>query len=139
MQENYESVANPCAFLVGTLYSSSELQTHLRVGNAGGVRVTLDANSGVKRMVVLTSVPSGKLATENPYHDRIEEGFLTYTGAGKTGDQSLAGINKRIPEQAANGFPIYGFQLIGSRRDKTIGPRRWKFLGLLQYVRNYSD
>ncbi len=134
-----DPLAGPPAFHVGDLYSSAEIQAELQVGNAGGIRVSLQADSSVRRMVVLTSVPSGKQAAENPYHDRIEGEFLIYTGAGRTGDQTLAGINKRIPEQLENDFPIYGFQLIGSRRDKSIGAKRWKFLGLLEYVRHYPE
>jgi hypothetical protein len=29
--------------------------------------------------------------------------------------------------------------LIASRRDKSVGPKRWKYLGLLEYLRHYPD
>jgi len=29
--------------------------------------------------------------------------------------------------------------LFGSRRDPSIGPKRWRFLGLLEYIRHYPD
>jgi len=29
--------------------------------------------------------------------------------------------------------------MIGNRRDRAIGPKRWCFLGLLEYLRHYSD
>jgi HJR/Mrr/RecB family endonuclease len=90
-------------------------------------------------MAILTSLPSARYAAENPYHDRIEGNVLVYTGAGREGDQSLAGVNRRIPQQISENFPIYGFQLIGSRRDRTIGQKRWRFLGLLEYVRHYPE
>jgi restriction endonuclease Mrr len=48
-------------------------------------------------------------------------------------------MNKRLPQQSLESFPIYGFTLIGSRRDRSIGPRRWRFLGLLEYLRHYPD
>ena len=126
-------------FRIGSLYSSGEIQVALNVGNAGGVRVALNEDKTVRRLVVLTSLPSLRQAVENPYHDRIEGNVLIYTGAGKEGDQALSGANLRIPQQAANCFPVYGFQLIASRRDATVGPKRWKFLGLLQFIRHYPD
>lgn len=126
-------------FQVGTLYSSEDIQTSLHVGNAGGVRLSLDENGVVSRMVVMTSVPSARQLRENPYHDRVESGILIYTGAGREGDQSLAGFNKRIPQQMELDFPVYGFELIGSRRDKSIGPKRWRFLGLLEYLCHYPE
>lgn len=125
-------------FCVGKEYSIAEVQSALGVGNAGGVRVCLE-DSQVKRMVLLTSVPSARQATENPYHDRTEGDILIYTGAGREGDQLLSGINKRIPQQLDARFPIYGFQLLGSRRDPSIGPKRWRFMGLLEYLRHYPE
>jgi hypothetical protein len=76
---------------------------------------------------------------ENPYHDRLEAGVLTYTAAGRLGQQTLAGVNSRLIEQKTFNFPIHGFVLIASRRDRSVGPRRWKYLGLLEYVRHYPD
>ena len=126
-------------FRVNDLYSSADIQTWLSVGNAGGVRVCLDDRSSVRRMAILTSVPSARQLAENPYHDRMEGDILVYTGAGREGDQSLGGINKRIPQQLNSDFPIYGFELIGSRRDRAIGNRRWRFIGLLEYIRHYPE
>jgi len=79
----------------------------------------------------MTSVQGLHGAGENPYHDRLEAGVLTYTAAGKTGQQTLAGVNNRLIEQATFNFPIHGFVLVASRRDRTVGPKRWKYLGLL--------
>ncbi len=78
-------------------------------------------------------------AGENPYHDRLENGILTYTAAGKVGEQTLAGANSRLIEQKTQSFPIHGFVLIASRRDRLVGPRRWRYLGLLEYLRHYPD
>jgi HJR/Mrr/RecB family endonuclease len=126
-------------FQVSSLYSIDEIQTHLGVGNAGGVRVYLETDDLVRRAVILTSDPSARQLSENPYHDRIEGDVLVYTGAGREGDQSLGGINRRIPQQGLQNFPIYGFVLIGSRRDPKIGRNRWRFLGLLEYLRHYPE
>jgi HJR/Mrr/RecB family endonuclease len=131
--------SQPLAFVVGSLYSSDDIQTWLAIGNAGGVRVCLDDESNVRRMAILTSVPDARQSSENPYHDRTEGDILVYTGAGREGDQLLAGINKRIPQQLEQHFPIYGFQIIGSRRDRSIGKNRWKFIGLLEYIRHYPE
>lgn len=125
-------------FTVGSLYSSAQIQECLEVGNAGGVRLCLNG-AEVRRMVVLTSLPDARVIAENPYHDRTEGDVLVYTGAGREGDQSLAGINKRIPQQCEALFPIYCFQSIGSRRNRSLGPNRWQFVGLLQYLRHYPE
>jgi Restriction endonuclease len=123
---------------VGHLYSNEEIFKSLSVSNAGGIRVAL-RDGAVIRSVIMTSVGSFHSTSENPYHDRLEGGVLTYTAAGKVGQQTLAGANGRIMEQATRPFPIHGFVLAASRRDKSIGPRRWKYLGLLQYLRQYPD
>ncbi|MFH0351741.1 MAG: hypothetical protein ACHBMF_07425, partial [Chromatiales bacterium] len=126
-------------FRVDDLYSSNEIQKSLKVGNTGGVRACLAVDRSIVRFVLMINLLVGKSARENPYHDRIEGDVLIYTGAGKQGDQTLGGINKRIPQQYELAFPIYGFEIIGSRRDKSIGPKRWRFLGLLEYLRHYPD
>lgn len=126
-------------FSVGELYSSAEIQRSLQVGNAGGVRVCLTPHGTVTRAVIMTSLLDTKQVKENPYHDRIEEDVLVYTGAGREGNQSLGGINKRIPQQTTLMFPIYCFEIVGSRRDKRLGPKRWRFLGFLEYLRHYPD
>lgn len=126
-------------FSVGTLYSSEEIQNALQVGNAGGIRMSIKEDGSVRRAVILTSVPTARQLSENPYHDRIENDTLVYTGAGREGEQTLGGVNKRLPQQLDADFPAYGFVLVGSRRDESIGPKRWKFLGLLEYVRHYPE
>lgn len=129
----------PTSFQVGTLYSSQEIQAALGVGNAGGIRISMATDGAVRRAVVLTSVPTARQLSENPYHDRIENDILVYTGTGRQGAQTLGGINRRLPQQLDTGFPVYGFVLVGSRRDPSIGSKRWRFLGLLEYVRHYPD
>jgi hypothetical protein len=127
------------SFAVGKLYSSDEIQKSLKVGNAGGVRASVSSEGIVRRLVIMTSLLDTKLIKENPYHDRIEGQVLVYTGAGRQGDQSLGGVNSRIPQQASFQFPIYGFEIVGSRRDKQIGTQRWRFIGLMEYLRHYPD
>jgi len=129
----------PSSFIVGDLYSSDELQRTLGVGNAGGVRLSLDVSGVPRRIAIMTAHTTARQASENPYHDRIEGRTLVYTGAGREGDQTLGGVNQRIPQQLAHPFPIYGFMLIGSRRDRAIGRKRWRFLGLLRYLRHYPE
>lgn len=124
---------------VGELYSNAEIQSELNVGNAGGIRVRLTDDNKPRRMVLLTSKSDARLVSENPYCDRIENDFLVYTGGGREGDQSLAGVNKRIPQQLVHDFPIYGFEIIRSRRSTKRDPKRWRFLGLLEYVRHYPE
>jgi hypothetical protein len=126
-------------FTIGTLYSNEEIYTTLGVGNAGGVRTNTAQDGSVRRLVIMTSLPDARQIAENPYHDRIEGEVLTYTGAGRKGNQNLAGPNARIPQQTSHGFPIYAFMLMKSRRDSSQGPKRWAFLGLLQYLRHYPE
>jgi HJR/Mrr/RecB family endonuclease len=126
------------ALVVGQLYSNEEIFKSLKVSNAGGIRLSLQ-DRAVIRAVVMTSVQGLHGAGENPYHDRLEAGILTYTAAGKIGQQTLAGVNNRLIEQAQFNFPIHGFVLVASRRDTNVGPKRWKYLGLLEYLRHYPD
>ncbi|MGH9718080.1 MAG: restriction endonuclease [Candidatus Acidiferrales bacterium] len=123
---------------IGQLYSNEEIFKSLRVSNAGGIRLSLQ-DGAVGRAVIMTSVESFHTAGENPYRDRLEGGVLTYTAAGKLGQQTLAGTNSRIIEQAKFPFPIHGFALTASRRDKSVGSARWRYLGLLEYLRHYQD
>jgi Restriction endonuclease len=126
------------ALEVGHLYSNEEIFKSLKVGNAGGIRLSL-LDKAVLRAVVMTSEQNFYGARENPYHDRLEGGVLTYTAAGKLGQQTLAGMNSRLIEQKTFNFPIHAFSLVASRRDKSVGPNHWKYLGLLEYLRHYPD
>ena len=123
---------------IGEFYSNETIFTALRVGNAGGIRLSLLEKS-VSRVAIMASVQDARITSENPYHDRLENGILTYTAAGKTGEQSLAGVNQRVIEQKQFNFPIHGFVSVASRRDKSVGSRRWKYLGLLEFQRHYPD
>src|SRR6266566_3997524 len=58
-------------FVVGNLYSNSEIYKSFNVANAGGLRFRMVEDS-IRRAVLMTSVPSARKARENPYHDRIE-------------------------------------------------------------------
>ena len=126
------------SLIVGELYSNEEIFKSLKVSNAGGIRLSLQ-NKAVLRAAIMTSVQGFHGAGENPYHDRLEGGILTYTAAGKLGQQTLAGVNNRLIEQKTFNFPIHGFVLIASRRDKAVGPKRWKYMGMLEYLRHYPD
>ena len=107
-------------FTVGHLYSNEEIFTSFGVANAGGLRFRM-VDGSVTRAVLMTSVPSARKARENPYHDRIENDTLTYTAAGREGDQTLAGMNKRLPTQLDIDFPIHGLR---SNPGDEVLPRR---------------
>jgi hypothetical protein len=126
------------SLVVGRLYSNEEIFKSLKVSNAGGIRLSLQ-DKAVLRAVIMTSVQGLHGTGENPYHDRLEAGILTYTAAGRVGQQTLAGANCRLMEQAIFHFPIHGFVLTASRRDASVGPKRWQYLGLLEYLRHYPD
>ncbi|MDD4017738.1 MAG: restriction endonuclease [Kiritimatiellae bacterium] len=126
-------------FHPGELYTHEEIYRILSVGNAGGIRVKINHDGTIQRAVVLTAVPTARVASENPYHDRVEGDVLVYTGAGQEGDQALGGWNKRLLEQVQHPFPVYAFLLVESRRSKKYGTRRWRFLGLLNFLRHYKE
>ncbi len=123
---------------VGTLYSNAEISVALGVGNASGIRPSTVAGR-VVRLALMTASEALHPLGENPYRDRLEADVLTYTAAGLSGEQTLAGINKRIIDQKRDGYPIHGFVMVASRRNKTVGPKRWRYLGLLGYRRHYPD
>lgn len=125
-------------FAVDQLYSNDDIYESLKVSNAGGIRFSL-AGDAVARAVLMTAMPGLHGREENPYFDRLEDGILTYTAEGKLGEQTLSGSNIRLVEQKHTVFPIHGFALVASRRDKSVGPKRWKYLGILEYLRHYAD
>src|SRR5260370_35633662 len=93
------------ALEVGHLYSNEEIFRSLKVGNAGGIRLSL-LDKAVLRAVVMTSEQNFHGARENPYHDRLESGILTYTAAGKLGQRTLAGTNIRYSVQKKGNLSI---------------------------------
>ncbi len=127
------------SFEVGQLYSNESISFLLGVGNAGGVRPNLNPDGSVRRLVLMTAIPEARVAAENPYHDRVEDDVLIYTGAGLQGDQEPAGLNRRLTEQATARFPVWCFRQEFSRRDKAAGKNRWRFLGLLMLLRYYQE
>ncbi len=126
-------------FVVNELYSHEEIYRSLGVGNAGGVRFLLNGDGTTRRGVLFTAVAGSKLESENPYYDRVEKDVLIYTAQGRHGEQGFGGQNQRLLSHGDDLFPLYCFQLICSRRDKTVGVRRWRFLGLLFGVRRYKE
>jgi HJR/Mrr/RecB family endonuclease len=125
-------------FVVGALYSNEEIYKALGVGNTGGLRFNI-ADGVVRRAGLFTAVPDAKKKIENPYHDRIENGVLIYTAAGREGDQTLSGMNTRLVDQLSQDYPIHGFIIVANRKDKAFGPKRWQYLGLLEYLRHFQD
>jgi HJR/Mrr/RecB family endonuclease len=131
--------SNFAAFEVGTLYSNEAIFKSLACGNTGGVRVKLDALGQVRRAALFTSAPTPRQLLENPYIDRLEGDVLVYTGTGKSGNQDLTGPNARLKQQPEQGFPIYGFAQVASRRAPSGDNKRWIFLGLMDFLRCYQE
>jgi len=119
-------------FKVGELYTNDQIRFALAVENLGGIRPALDAQGNLRHVVVLTAAEdSGKLHSENPYHDRIEGDVLTYTAQGRVGNQELAGRNKRLIEQYTVPVPFFGFV--------NVGKQTYRFLGLLELLRHSQE
>lgn len=120
------------SFKVGETYSNDQVRFSLDAENLGGIRPALDAEGHVRHVAIITAgKESGKLQSENPYRDRIEGNVLTYTAQGRTGDQELAGRNKRLVEQYSVPIPFFGFL--------NIGRQMYRFLGLLELLRHYQE
>lgn len=119
-------------FEVGETYTNDQIRFSLDLENLGGIRPSLDANRNLRHVAILTAAEdSGRLAAENPYHDRIEGDILIYTAQGREGDQSIAGRNKRLVEQYSVPTPFFGFT--------NIGRQIYRFLGLLELLRHYQE
>jgi hypothetical protein len=119
-------------FKVGETYTNDQIRFALDLENLGGIRPSLDSNRNVRHVAILTAAEdSGRLPTENPYHDRIEGSILIYTAQGREGDQVLTGRNKRLVEQYSLPTPFFGFT--------NIGRQRYRFLGLLELLRHYQE
>ncbi len=72
---------------IGQLYQTRR-STATWGSEPGGIRLSI-RDKEVVRAVIMTSDPSLHRAWENPYHDRLEGRVLTYTAAGKFGQQAL--------------------------------------------------
>ncbi len=120
------------SFQVGETYTNDQIRFSLDLENLGGIRPSLDSSRNVRHVAIMTATEdSGRLQTENPYHDRIEGNILIYTAQGREGDQALAGRNKRLIEQYEIPTPFFGFT--------NIGRQTYRFLGLLELLRHYQE
>ena len=119
-------------FIVGEKYTNDQIRFALNVENLGGVRPSVDAQKNLQHLAIFTTAQTyEKVIGENPYHDRIENSILIYTAQGRTGDQAIAGRNKRIIEQYSNPIPFYCFS--------NEGRQVYTFLGLLELLRHYQE
>lgn len=120
------------SFKVGETYTNDQIRFSLDLENLGGIRPALNGQGSVRHVAIMTAAEdSGRLSSENPYHDRIEGGILIYTAQGREGDQALAGRNKRLVEQYSAPTPFFGFV--------NIGRQVYRFLGLLELLRHYQE
>lgn len=119
-------------FRVGQHYTNDEIGISLRVANLGGIRPSVDGGRNLNHIAIMTHLDSeARVARENPYNDRIEGDILIFTGQGKSGNQTLAGGNKRICEQLNEPVPIFCFE--------NAGRQRYIFRGLLELLRYYYE
>ena len=120
------------SFRVDELYTNDQIRFSLGLENLGGIRPSLNARKNLKHLAIMTSAEdSGRLLSENPYHDRIENDILIYTAQGREGDQQLVGRNKRLIEQYSIPVPFFGFI--------NVGKQIYRFLGLLELLRHYQE
>ena len=120
------------SFKVGETYTNDQIRFSLDLENLGGIRPSLDSSRNIRHVAIMTAAEdSGRLPTENPYHDRIEADVLIYTAQGREGDQALTDRNKRLVEQYVVPTPFFGFT--------NIGRQMYRFLGLLELLRHYQE
>lgn len=120
----------PSTLNVGDYYSNDQIKYALEVANLGGIRPKIK-NKKLNFIVLITSAEETKNIIRNPYADKIEGDVLTYTGAGLHGNQKISGVNKRLIEQKEKPIPIIGFLKEGTNK--------YKFIGFLFLLRNYTD
>ena len=119
-------------FCVDEQYTNDQIRFSLGLENLGGIRPSVDAKKNLLHLALMTAAEeSGRVSTENPYNDRIENDILIYTAQGREGDQLLSGRNKRLLEQYSLPVPFYGFI--------NIGRQTYRFLGLLKLLRHYQE
>lgn len=119
-------------FVVGQQYTNDQISISLRIENLGGIRPSLDAGKKLRHLAIMTKLDGDeKILSENPYYDRMEGNILTFTGQGKSGDQSLVGRNKRIVEQFDAPIPIFCFE--------NCGRQAYTFRGLLELLRYHQE
>jgi len=119
-------------FQVGSLYTNDQIRFALEVENLGGIRPSVDSQKKLRHVAIMTAAEdSGRILTENPYHDRIEGDVMTYTAQGRVGDQQLTGRNKRLIEQYDIPVPFFGFV--------NVGRQTYRFLGLLELLRHSQE
>jgi hypothetical protein len=123
---------NTTEFKVGSSYTNDEIRFALRVANLGGIRPSVDEQGALRHIAIMTSADDARASDYlNPYNDRIEGDILSFTGMGRSGDQNLAGANKRVTEQIQSAVPIFGFV--------NQGKQCYEFLGLLELLRFYPE
>jgi HJR/Mrr/RecB family endonuclease len=123
---------NLTSFTVDSTYTNDQIRFALQLENLGGIRPSVDAQRNLRHVAVMSAAEdSGRLTSENPYHDRIENDVLIYTAQGREGNQALVGRNKRLLEQYASPIPLFGFV--------NIGMQVYRFLGLLELLRHYQE
>lgn len=127
------------SFQVGMLYSHDFIIKELKVGNSGGIRVSMGNGKKVDRVVLFSTSEQESPPVDNPYQDRVEGSILTYTGSGKIGDQNLSGRNLRITQQINDFFPIYVFSLLHHRKSIGSPEKRWRFTGIFKYLNHYRE
>lgn len=119
-------------FRVDELYTNDQIRFSLGLENLGGIRPSVSSQKLLRHLAIMTAAEeSGKLLSDNPYHDRIEGDILLYTAQGREGDQQLAGRNKRLIEQYSVPIPFFGFI--------NVGRQTYRFLGLLELLRHYQE
>jgi len=126
-------------FVLGSLYAHDVIIKELKIGNSGGIRVSISSGKNVARVVLFSTSEQEANPHENPYEDRTEGAILTYTGTGKIGDQNLSGQNLRITQQGDDFFPIYVFSLVSHRKSAGSPSRRWRFAGIYKYLDHFRE
>ncbi len=103
---------------VAEVYSSEEIYRLLGVSTTRGIKYKGRADH--PNCVVLITDLNG-WSESNPYHDRLEENSLYYTGEGLEAEQELVGGNLALSNYLIYQFPIHILSKIDTDEYKYLG------------------
>lgn len=134
---------------IGDIFTREQLMTIFKINGQSGIMKT-----NILNCLVLTTSENNGIYGDST----IENGFITYTGEGQIGDQTITKNNKTIYESNSNDLPMYLFsknnnknyifegrvKLCGTpyqvmEKDKNENERLvWKFPLMIVYENNFD-
>ncbi|MEM3579920.1 MAG: YDG/SRA domain-containing protein [Candidatus Bathyarchaeia archaeon] len=106
----------------GDILSNREISRIFGVCAQRGIRYNGSLQKGIRHIVLITVLhKTPEESLRNPYHDRLEDDALLYTGEGRVGNQKMERGNLALKRQMTEGYPIFVFE--------KKSPGKYVFLG----------